>query len=179
MRRTLVLFLTLLLLWTIVTQLNHALTPLHVYVFTGSLFAVYAALTQPLVPGMIATALGGLLCDAHMPIARDLSPLAFSLAHTHLLLFAAAHATIFHLRDRVPRDDTTTRVIVAVLANFVLFMLFSFIEIALLPTPAAVWPRLIVDLICSQVFVALVTPWFFAVQARALALVRLERDEFA
>jgi hypothetical protein len=34
-----------------------------------------------------------------------------------------------------------------------------------------IFPRLLADLVCSQIFVALVTPWFFALQARTIDLV--------
>ena len=39
--------------------------------------------------------------------------------------------------------------------------------------PAAVWPRLLVDLLFSQVVLAFVTPWFFALQARSLAIAQV------
>jgi rod shape-determining protein MreD len=92
---------------------------------------------------------------------------------THTLLFAAAHAVLFHVRDRVPRDQTLTRVIIALLANLALFLVFSFLLIGLSPAPATIWPRLIFDLICSQVFLALIAPWFFALQGRAQELAGL------
>ena len=44
------------------------------------------------------------------------------------------------------------------------------------PAPAAAWPRLIADLACSQVFLALVAPWFFALQLRALTLAGSARE---
>jgi rod shape-determining protein MreD len=83
---------------------------------------------------------------------------------------------VFHLRDRLPRDDTLARVIVALLANLALFLLFSFIQIARSPAPAVAWPRLIADLACSQVFLALVAPWFFALQLRAVSLAGSSRE---
>ena len=49
-----------------------------------------------------------------------------------------------------------------------LFLAFSFTQIHDSPAPATVWPRLIADLVCSQLFLVLVTPWFFALQAGAL-----------
>ena len=47
------------------------------------------------------------------------------------------------------------------------------------PAPAAIWPRLIVDLLCSQVFLVLIAPWFFALQTRALTLARVPRETYA
>jgi rod shape-determining protein MreD len=161
MRRPwLVIFLSLLLLWLLVTQLNHYLAVWRVYLFAGGLFVTYAALQLPLRSGLTASLLAGLLCDANSPVPPG----------THLLLFAAAHAVVFHLRDRIPRDQTLTRVIIALLANLALFLVFSFVLIGLSPAPAVIWPRLIFDLVCSQVFIALVAPWFFALQTRALEL---------
>lgn len=167
MRRALVLFLTLIPLWTIVAQLNHALTGTRVYLFAGALFVAFAALTQPRRSGLVASLLGGLLCDAHTPVIFG----------THLLLFAAAHVILFHVRDRVPRDDNVSAIIVVLLTNLALFLVFSFTQIHASPAPGAIWPSLIVDLLCSQVFLAVVTPWFFALQVHALALARVPRHE--
>ena len=166
MRPSLVTALTLLLLWTLVAQVNHALADLRVYLFVGGLYVTFAALKLPLRPGLGASLLGGLVCDANSPVSFG----------THTLLFAAAHAVIYHLRDRLPRDDTVARVIAALLANLALFLVFSFIQIARSPAPAAAWPRLIADLVCSQVFLTLVAPWFFALQHRTLVLTRATRD---
>lgn len=163
MRRALVLFATLALLWWLVAQLNHVLTGLHLYLFAGALFVAFAALTQPLRPGVAATLLGGMLCDAHTPVAFG----------THVLLFAAAHFTLFHVRERVPRDDAISAIIVVLLTNLALFLVFSLTQIHASPAPASIWPRLVVDLVGSQVLLTLVTPWFFALQARSLALARV------
>ena len=162
MRPAFVTALTLLVLWTLVAEANHALAEYRVYLFVGALFVTFAALKLPLGAGLAATLFGGLLCDANSPVNFG----------THLLLFAAAHAIIFHVRVRLPRDDTVARVAAALLANLAIFLLFSFIQIARSPAPAAAWPRLIADLICSQVFLALVAPWFFALQHQALATAR-------
>ena len=103
MRLSLVTALTLLLLWTLVAQVNHALAELRVYLFVGSLFVIFAALKLPLRSGLGASLLSGLLCDANSPVDFG----------THTLLFAAAHAVVFHLRDRLPRDDTIARLLAA------------------------------------------------------------------
>ena len=167
MRRTLTLFATLIILWTVVTQLNHEISPLHVYLFTGGLFVAFAALTQPFRSGLLATALAGLVCDANTPVAFG----------THVVLFGATHLILFRLRDRVPRDDTLSRVVVAVLANLGLFVVFSLLQILRHPAITANWPRLLFDLVCSQVFLALIAPWFFALQERTLVLARVRRED--
>ena len=161
MHRPLVLFVPLLLLWTILSELNHALSGLHLHVFAGGLFVVFAALHQPLRAGLAATLLAALVCDANTPVAFG----------THLLLFAAAHVAIHRLRDRVPRADNIAATVVVLFTNLALFLLLSFTQLHSSPAPGAVWPRLIADLVASQLFLVLITPWFLALQDRALALV--------
>lgn len=162
MRRALVIFLTLVLLWAALAELNHLASPRHVYFWIGGLFVTYSALVLSLRPGLLATLSAGLLCDASSPIPFG----------THALLFAAAHAIIFNIRDRVPRDETAGRIIIALLANLSLFIVFSFFLISRLPLLASTWPRMIVDLICSQILIVLIAPWFFALQSAALELAR-------
>jgi len=169
MRRTFTLFATLVLLWTVLAQVNHALAAWRIYLFGGGLFVAFTALTQPRRSGFAAIVLGGLVCDANTPVAFG----------THTLLFAAAHLTLFHVHERVPRDDNLTAIAVVLLTNLALFLVFSFLQIHDSPAPAAMWPRLITDLLCSQVFLALITPWFFALQARALLLARVDRPNYA
>ncbi len=164
MLRTFVVTLTTIVLWALVAQVNHALATTHVYLFVGGLCVTVAALTLPLRPGLAASFLGGLIFDAAAPVAFG----------THAVLFATAHAVVFHLRDRLPRDETAGRVVIALLANLGLFLAFSFVQIPRSPAPAAIWPRLIADLVCSQIFLTLIAPWFFAFQQRALVLVRAE-----
>lgn len=169
MRRTLVLFATLLLLWTMVTVVNDLLAAHRVYLFAGALFVAFAALTQPSRAGLAASLLGGLVCDANSPVTFG----------THVLLFAAGHLTLFHVRERVPRHDTVAVTAVVLIANLTLFLVFSFSQIHASPAPASVWPRLIADLVCSQIFVVLITPWFFALQSGSLALAQVPREEGA
>lgn len=160
MRRFLTLSLTLLLLWALVAQVNDFLAGYRVYLFAGGLFVAFAALTQPLRAGIFASCVGGLICDANAPVTFGV----------HLLLFAIAHATLFHARERVPREDNIAVIIVTLLTNLALFVVFSFGQIQDAPAPAALGPRLLADLVCSQLFLVLVTPWFFALQNRSLEL---------
>jgi rod shape-determining protein MreD len=179
MPRIAVTFLTLFLLWLIVAQVNHALSDIHVYLFVGGLFVTYSALSFRLRDGLIVSFLGGLLCDASMPLAPGLSGPALTFAHTHTLLFLCAHVVVFRLRDRIPRNETAARVLVALFTNLAVFLLFSFVHITQTPAAAEAWPRIIVDLACSQVFLALIAPWFFALQTSALVLARVERETLA
>lgn len=169
MRRVAILFACSLVLWAIVTQLNHSISELRIYLFAGALFVTFAALMQPFASGLVAAMLTGLMLDANTPVPFGI----------HLVLFATAHIMIYRLRDRVPRNDTISRVTVAVLGNLGMFLLFSFFELTRSPGVHGVWERLIVDLVCSQLFLALVAPWFFALQARSLALAGCERENFA
>jgi len=155
-----VIFATMLLLWALVALLNHYLAVWHVHVFAGGLLVTYGALHLPLRSGLLVTAALSLVLEAGTGITPG----------THLFLLGAAHAVIFHVRDRVPRDQTGTRVIIALLANLGLFLVLSSLLIVRGPAPGTMWPRLILDLVCSQVLIALVAPWFFALQERALVL---------
>lgn len=166
MRRALVLLATLLLLSVLIGQINHALSGLRIYLFVGALYVTHAALFQTPRMGLIMALLGGLICDATAPI----------LFGTHAVLFGLAHAVISRLRDRIPRDDAISLIIVTLLANLALFLAFSFTQVHRSPSPNSVWPRLIFDLVCSQVFLTLITPWFLALQSRALVLAGVERQ---
>jgi len=166
MRRVLALLPTQVLLWALVAQLNHEIAPFHVYIFAGGLFVTYAALGFPLRAGMAASFLAGLVVDANAPVPFG----------THAILFAAAAALIHHMRDRLPRDDTVGRVVIAMLANFGLLLALSFVEGGITSAPFDLWPRLLADLVCSQVALALAAPWFFALQGRTLVLAGAEPE---
>ena len=158
MIRTLAALFVTLVLWALVAQLNHELAAVHVYLFVGGLVVTVSALVLPLRSGLAGSFCGGLVFDSVTPVAFG----------THALLFATAHAFVFHLRDRLPRDDTTGRVVIALCCNLAVFLGFSFLQISRSAAPATAWPRLIADLIASQLFLALVAPWFFALQRQVL-----------
>ncbi|MBI5690820.1 MAG: hypothetical protein HZC55_12090 [Verrucomicrobia bacterium] len=160
MRLSLVLFAPLLLLWAVVAEVNHTLASLHLCLFAGGLFVASIALHQPLRPGLFATLAAALVCDAHAPVPFG----------THFLLFAAAHVFVFRLRDRIPRGDNVATTVVVLFANLGIFLGLVFVEARAVSTPASLWPRLLADLIVSQLALVVVTPWFFALQARALGL---------
>lgn len=162
MARILLIFLPLALLWALVAQVNHEIAALHVYLYLPGLTVAWAALVLPQREGLAAVILAGLIADATTPVAFG----------TQTLLLALAHTIVFNARDRVPRDETAARVLVALLANLAVFLVFSFTQIGRLPSPATAWPRLIFDLLCSQVFLALIAPWFFSLQTQVLAFAR-------
>lgn len=162
-------FITLLLLWVLVAEVNHYLAVWHMYVFVGALYVTFNALRLPTRAGAIATVLGGLLCDANAPVPFG----------THLLLFIAAFALIHHLRKRLPTEDTATRVGVALLVNFCLYLALTILLAVRAPIIGHMWPRLLFDLLLSEFFLLLIAPWFFALQTRVLELARVrERTRF-
>jgi len=169
MRRVIVLFLCTIVLWAVVAQVNQGLSDAHVYLFVGGLFVAFTALTQTYGTGLWTAALAGLLLDANAPVAFG----------KHMILFATAHFFVFRVRDRVARNDTVSRITVAILANLGLFLVLTFLQLLRTPAIAAIWPRMIFDLVCSQLFIALVGRWYFALQAKSLVMARLERETFA
>jgi rod shape-determining protein MreD len=159
-RRILALFFSALLLWSLIAITNHYLAPWHVYLFVGGLFVTFAALQMPLRAGLYASLLAGLLCDAGAGTRFGL----------HAVLFGLVHGFVFNFRGRLDRGSTVVQVVVALLANVALFLGLSFTQTGALPVPGAAWLRLLWDLLWSQLAIALLAPWFFAVQRRALVL---------
>jgi rod shape-determining protein MreD len=169
MRGAVALFLTLYLLRALVAEANNALSGLHVWLFAGGLFVVYSALAVPFREGFAASVLGGLLCDC-------VSPVAFG---THAVLFAAAHAVVFNLRERLQRDETAIRVVVALLVNLALFIALSVLRMRTSHLGAGAWPRLLSDLFWSEAALLVAAPWFFALQLRTLEMARANPPRLA
>ena len=68
-------------------------------------------------------------------------------------------------------EQLGTSVAVTLLALFTNFGLFLAFTLSRGTTEASHWPRLVTDLVASQVLVALATPWFTSLQARLIDLV--------
>ncbi|MEO6568974.1 MAG: hypothetical protein ABIO94_09460 [Opitutaceae bacterium] len=179
MRRVAVIFCAHLLLWVLIAQVNHALSGVPIHLFVGGLYITYSALALRFRDGMITAFLAGLLCDASVPIAPAVSSTALGLAHTHTLLFVSAYTFVHHLRDRLSRNETAARVLVALFTNLGIFVVFAFLRVGDSPALGAIWSRIVIDLACSQIFLALVAPWFFALQERSLILAGVEREHLA
>ncbi|HEY5227847.1 MAG TPA: hypothetical protein VIJ19_04865 [Opitutaceae bacterium] len=160
MRGAAVLFVTLYLLQILVAGLNSALSGYHLWLFAGGLYVAYSALAMPFGGGLTASILGGLLCDA-------MSPVPFG---THAALFGVAHAVVFNLRERMQREDTAVRVVVALVVNLAVFLALSIMVLGL--RHPGEWPRTLSDLLWSEAVVAAVGPWFFALQQRSLEMAR-------
>jgi rod shape-determining protein MreD len=162
MRGFVALFLTLYLLRALVAEANSALSGLHIWLFAGGLFVAYSALAMPFRQGFAASVLGGLLCDAVTPVAFG----------THAALFGAAHAVVFNARERLQREETAVRVLVALLLNLALFVVLTITRLEAAHGGPMPWARILSDLVWSQLVLALIAPWFFALQLRTLELAR-------
>ena len=140
-------------------QLNHHLAPLPVSVFLLGLCLPVAGLRLRLRPGLIAMFLSGLFVDAARPVPFGSTALLLA------ALFTCWHA----VRSRLPRDGAAPVVVGALVANLVLFLAQPLLLGATL-AGGATWGRVVVDLLCSQLVVGLLAPWFFALQEQALLL---------
>jgi cell shape-determining protein MreD len=168
MRGAAVLFLTLYLLRGIVAEANSALSGLHVWLFAGGLFVTYSALMMPFGQGFAVSILGGLMCDA-------VAPLPFG---THAVLFATAHAVVYSVRERLQRDETAVRVMVALAVNVALFAALTLMRIRRVPAGMSAWPRLFCDLGWSELALLVAAPWFFALQIRSLEMTRANPERW-
>lgn len=159
-RTTFIILACCVVLWVCVSQLNHYLTPTHVSIFAGGLLVTFSALRMNFREGWWSSFLIGLLIDASTSVAFGF----------HGLLFALAHVGIFNLRGRFPREETAFGVVVSLFANLGLFLVITISLIHRTPSPLGVVPRLLVDLLASEIVVLVAAPWFFALQERALEL---------
>lgn len=158
--RVLILSAASLLLAQLLAQINHYLAPWQMHVWCGGLYVAFAALRLGYTTGAATAFVAGLILDAGAPVAFG----------TQGFLFLAAHAVVFNLRARAPRDETVVGVVVALLANLGLFLAMGFILLPPSAEHAGAWMRVFADLLVSQIALALIAPWFFAVQSRLLEL---------
>jgi hypothetical protein len=156
--RVLLLFAASLLLLLLLGQLNHHLAAWQLHVWCGGLFVAFAGLRVAYGVGASAAFLAGLMLDSTAPVPFG----------TQGFLFLAAHAVVFNIRARAPRDEVAVGVLVALLANLGLFLALGFLRIEAGADSARGWMRSFADLLVSQVVLALIAPWFFAIQQRLL-----------
>lgn len=162
MRRLLLLFVPLVLLWAIQDLGNFTLAARHAHVFLGGLIVTFVAVAEDEPAGLFALIFAGLVYDAHTPVPFG----------THAFLFAIARLALRRLRERLPHEDTVGRVAIALLCNLGIFGVLSFFELNGAPSPGSYWGRTLWDLVVSQGAVILIGPWFFALQESALAYAR-------
>lgn len=167
MKSAAVLWLTEALLLMLAAQANHALSGLHLYLFLGGLVVLEGALALPLGAGLAVSLAAGCLADAAAPAS------AFGL---QALLFATAHAVLHSLRERLPRESLAGKLVVALLVNLGLFLAITALEIGHSPAKVSAVLRLFCDLLASQAVLALIAPWFFALQVRSLQLAGVEPE---
>jgi hypothetical protein len=141
-------------------QLNHYLAHLPVSVFLLGLCLPVAALRLRFRPGFTAMFLSGLVLDATRPVPFGSSALLLA------TLFTCWHA----VRARLPREGLAPAIIGAMLANLVLFFAQPLLLGPATAFAATTASRVLVDLLCSQVAVVAIGPWFFALQEQALLL---------
>ena len=141
-------------------QLDHYLAHFSVSVFLLGACLPLAGLRLRFRPGLIAMFVSGLVVDAGRP------PVFFG---SSAVLLATLFTCWHSVRLRLPRDGAAPQIVGAIAANLVLFLAQPFllgIDIA----GGTTWNRVLIDLLLSQVAVAVIMPWFFALQERALLL---------
>ena len=169
MRVPLIVLLGNVLLWTIVSQLNHYLAVWNVSLFTGGLCVAFAVLRLPAREGYRALFLTGLWFDAAAPVPFGL----------HTLLFLFAHAVVSLFRSQLARDETMIGLLVAAFANLGMIVALTVALLHRNPALWELWPRLSVDSLLSFCAVLLLGPWYFAWQEHLLryAGIRLRREQ--
>jgi rod shape-determining protein MreD len=172
--RWLIVYLANLLLWWLAGLANNYLgkfsflwidyVTLHLYV--GGLFVVYAALRLDRTNGLVAIILTALTIDAAEPVPYG----------TSLVLLGLVHATLLYGRQRFPREGAIFGIVVALLVNLFLFIALSFLLVGANPRPGEAWLSIFVDLLASQAVLVLITPWFLALQDRAMQLAQIHPE---
>jgi rod shape-determining protein MreD len=129
----------------------------------GGLAITFPALRLAPQQGFNTCFLIGLLFDA-------LSPLPFGL---FAFLFSVAHLIIVRVRNRFAAEEALIATIVALITNLVLYVVVTSIVLAQTGGATVSGLRLLLDLILSQLCIALIAPWYFALQERALIFARI------
>jgi rod shape-determining protein MreD len=141
-------------------QLNHALAPAGLTLEVAGLLVAFAGLRLDFRRALIIALLTGLWVDASAPVAFG----------RHAFLFGFAVCMLSRFRSRLPREETLVGVVAALFINLALFVFAGFLDLGALPDSTSGALRLLADLVASQLFVALIGPWFFASQTHALRL---------
>jgi hypothetical protein len=157
------------LLWLIVSQTNHYLAIWHVSLFVAGAMVAFPALRMNYGDGARVVFVSGLFLDAAAPVPFGL----------HAFFLLLSHGIVYNLRARLPREESVVGLLVALSANLGIFLALSVALMVRGRLPFAIWPRLFLDCLASQVVLALITPWFFALSERALEIggVGLRREQ--
>lgn len=161
LRQVLALLACCAVLCALLAQLNHVAAAWAVTFSAPGLLVAYAALRLPPGAGFVSVFTMGLWMDAA-------TPLPFG---RQAFVFAFAFCLVYRLRDRLPRNETITGVVVALFVNLALFVALAVFSLDTLPDPTSAGLRLLADLLVSQLITALIGPWFLSLQNAALRLV--------
>ena len=164
-RWLIVLLANLLLCW-LTGLANHYLAGFSVHLYLGGLLVIFSALRLDRRQALIAVALTGVAVDSLLPVPFG----------TSVVLLLLVLATLLYGRQRFPREGDVFAIVVALFVNLFLFIALSFLLVGANPRPGQAWLRLFVDLLASQFALILVTPWFLALQAQAMALARIHPE---
>jgi rod shape-determining protein MreD len=145
---------------TLTGQINHALAPSAITLEVAGLLVAFAGLRLDFRRTLIIAFVTGLWVDASAPVAFG----------RHAFLYGLAVCMLARFRSRLPVESTSVGVVAALFINLAVFVMAGFLDLGALPDSAAGGLRLLADLVSSQLFVALIGPWFFALQAHALRL---------
>jgi rod shape-determining protein MreD len=156
--RVLTLFMTQLLLWTLLAVINHHLTDWQLYLYTGGLFVTFAGLLMGPREGMAAAILSGFIFDAGSSVTFG----------QNALLHGIGFLLLFKLRSRLAHEETAVQVVVAIIANILLYLVRFVLLFSQLTSFSGMWSRFLWELVFSSVAVGLLVPWTFALQAKAL-----------
>jgi hypothetical protein len=155
------------LLMAIGAQANYSLAPWQMRLCFGGLLVAPAALNLGFRAGATVAFVSGLALDANAPVWFG----------TQALLLLAAQVVLYSLRDRLARGETAVDVVATLLTNLAFFLALALFAGGIAAERNG--GRWLIDLALSQVVLAIVTPWFFALQARTLGWigVNLRPDE--
>ncbi len=165
--RTVVVVAITLMLHFLIAELNHYLSPLHVYLYAGGLLITFPCLRFRYSQGFGFVCLTALFHDSATP-----TPFG-----TSLILFLTAHAVIYALRSRFPREGLPAAIGVALVLNALLFLALSLMQVPDAPLGPLYWRRILVDLALSQTAVLLMAGWFFSLQNEALRFFGIHLDQ--
>jgi len=160
-RRLFVVLVTGAILLLLVRQTNHLLAPFGVSLWLGGLLITQPALRLNFRTGLTGSFILGLALDAW-------SPLPFG---TQACLLSLTHVVIFRIRNRIATTEVSIGILVALIANLGLYTAMTMLSLSASGGATISALRLLSDLVISQLIVALIAPWFIALQERSMELI--------
>jgi len=162
--RALAFLLPMLIVTVLTVQVNHLLSFLQVHLFLAGLFVAYGSLQADRRSAVAAIAAAGFWLDASSPVPFGL----------HAAVMTIAALVIWQSRRRRLADEDSSAVTAALAANAVVFFVISFQQSGQAPSSGTYWLRAGVELAISEIVLALIARWFFALQGASLRLLRQE-----